>query len=291
MYLWLKTLLKLAGVLLTLAALVAVGWSVVDLIRSDEISTIGCRGVLLVLVLGGVYGVANLLICEAFHRLSRSVGLPFTRAVSWRVFSVSQIGKYLPGNVFHLAGRQALGGVVGGGQMKLVKVTVLELSGMAVCGTLFGAFVIDRIIHVFDLPLWIEAAGAGVSAVIILIVIRRLFGVDAGLAWSLYIVFLAVTGLIFLGLIINLNPTIIGGVSPVTIVAAYVISWLLGFVTPGAPAGLGVREYVLLLLLGGMDSAMIVSAVLLSRLVTILGDILLLGLGAVFLRNLRAEAE
>lgn len=53
----------------------------------------------------------------------------------------------------------------------------------------------------------------------------------------------------------------------------YVLAWLAGLVTPGAPAGVGVRELVLLFLLKGIVAeADLLLAVVLGRVVTVVGD-------------------
>jgi uncharacterized membrane protein YbhN (UPF0104 family) len=66
--------------------------------------------------------------------------------------------------------------------------------------------------------------------------------------------------------------------SPIMLVplcGAYVVAWLAGLVTPGAPAGIGVREIVLLLLLGSsVAEADLLLVVVLGRIVTMVGDIL-----------------
>jgi len=59
------------------------------------------------------------------------------------------------------------------------------------------------------------------------------------------------------------------------LIAAYAFSWVAGFLVPGAPGGLGVRESVLIFLL--RDSVPAGDAVLgavLFRIVTLLGDVL-----------------
>ena len=58
------------------------------------------------------------------------------------------------------------------------------------------------------------------------------------------------------------------------------LAWMAGFVTPGAPAGLGVREAVLLALLERLltpQQALLV--VVLWRVVTTLGDVVFFGIG------------
>ena len=55
---------------------------------------------------------------------------------------------------------------------------------------------------------------------------------------------------------------------------AYVLAWLIGLLTPGAPAGVGVRELVLLFLLKGeISETDLVFAVLLGRIMTVGGDV------------------
>jgi uncharacterized membrane protein YbhN (UPF0104 family) len=57
--------------------------------------------------------------------------------------------------------------------------------------------------------------------------------------------------------------------------SAYVVAWLIGLVTPGAPAGVGVRELILVFLLQGLvgESELLLTVVL-GRVVTVTGDFL-----------------
>jgi uncharacterized membrane protein YbhN (UPF0104 family) len=57
--------------------------------------------------------------------------------------------------------------------------------------------------------------------------------------------------------------------------AAFVTAWLIGLVTPGAPAGIGVREIVLIYLSGDyFDNGSILLSVMILRIVTVLGDVI-----------------
>lgn len=59
------------------------------------------------------------------------------------------------------------------------------------------------------------------------------------------------------------------------VTAAFSLSWLLGFMTPGAPAGLGAREGIMLMLLHGASTPeKLMAFVLLARIATMMGDIL-----------------
>lgn len=83
--------------------------------------------------------------------------------------------------------------------------------------------------------------------------------------------------LTILGLVLVLFYWYLGGRPTVRqaleMTAAYMIAWVLGFVIPGAPGGIGVREMVLTLLLApvtGKDCIVVLGV--LHRLVTVLGD-------------------
>jgi len=61
------------------------------------------------------------------------------------------------------------------------------------------------------------------------------------------------------------------------------ISWSIGFVSPGAAAGIGVRETILILLLAGaVEPAPATSAAVAYRLVTTLGDLITWALAGIW---------
>jgi len=60
------------------------------------------------------------------------------------------------------------------------------------------------------------------------------------------------------------------------VLSIFSLSWLAGFLTPGAPAGIGVREAVMIALMEGIigtSNSLIISV--LFRLVTITGDVMM----------------
>ncbi len=67
-----------------------------------------------------------------------------------------------------------------------------------------------------------------------------------------------------------------------TVTAVFALSWILGFLAPGAPAGLGAREGVMLLLLQGSAPAeTLLVFVVLARAMTILGDGICFGVASI----------
>ncbi|VFM99927.1 MAG: hypothetical protein BECKG1743D_GA0114223_107352 [Candidatus Kentron sp. G] len=221
-----------------------------------------------------LYGSANILLALAWRQLLGQFTVCVTRLWSIKVYGISQLAKYVPGNIFHLAGRQAIGmsaGISGG---VLAKSTLWELGLVAVAG----------ILHVW-LFLPILAPGLSSLASITLFLgtvwvvgyfLRWFFGLRVSVSFGLQMLFLAVSGGIF---VILLETIVRSGVHhPQTwlvIGGSYVVAWLVGLVTPGAPAGVGVRELVLLFLLEGLvTDADLIMAVLLGRMVTVVGDLL-----------------
>src|SRR6185312_8496715 len=68
------------------------------------------------------------------------------------------------------------------------------------------------------------------------------------------------------------------------LISALTLAWTVGFVTPGAPAGFGVREGLLLLMLTPAYTAASASVLVIAlRIVTTLGDVFILGSGLILL--------
>jgi len=96
----------------------------------------------------------------------------------------------------------------------------------------------------------------------------------AAIACALYVVFYIANGALLVGLAASLS----GGDTPSALLLAGVVSlaWFAGFIVPGAPAGLGVRELILTIGLEQVGFRAEALAIALTyRIVTLLGDLLL----------------
>jgi hypothetical protein len=112
--------------------------------------------------------------------------------------------------------------------------------------------------------------------VLLTIFIRSKFSLAVVRAFIFYALFLLISGVLFWGVLLIIGTTqtqtfyMLSGIT-----SAYVIAWLFGLVTPGAPAGIGVREYILMMLLNEQFSEPeLLLAVLIGRLITALGDVI-----------------
>ena len=248
-------------------------------------------------VVGGalLYGVAGLLLSSAWYQLLGAGSSIASARCHHAVYGRTQIAKYLPGNVFHLVGRQVMGRRLGHGQARLALASLLEalllvLTAAALSLPLVWGW-LDQ-----DL-LWIGAFAAPVLALIVVRWARRhdlalgdlTAGADRGCppavlrllrAGVLYALFFLVVAAIFWMLALSVSESGRPALDLAGSVPVIALAWLVGFVTPGSSAGIGVREAVLIAALEGTIGAPASALIALAlRLVTIGGDVVFLALG------------
>ena len=230
------------------------------------------------------------------------------------IYLKSNIAKYLPGNVIQYVGRNVLGKKLEIGQKSIVMATVAELISL-VCGNIIFALVMSlQNTKSVVVRLWTEhnmkrnlVVIAVLGIAIIVICAFYLVKKDYGRKIKSYLtkdnfkkavrlfcvvlilytgVFL-VSALILFGIFYILNADI----GFANVASANALSWLAGYIVPGAPGGIGIREVVLVWLLEAecLPELVILAAVLL-RVCVILGDFLSF-LGAVFMDALKKRKE
>lgn len=221
-------------------------------------------------------------------------------------FYVAQLGKYAPGGIWQIVGqvgsaRRAGVGTVEASTVFTVFAVVQIASGLTIGAALavFGGAADVRL--VFRLG----ALAAGVAGVVVLdrrwmvwVVDRLPRRVDAAMvpaqvailrAWAIMTVAVALAGAAFAVLLGGLGDASLVSHPPAT-AAAWVLSWTAGFAVVVIPAGFGVREGVLVALLGGgpMVPALI-GASIVHRLVGIVSEAVVI-VGAKAAGVLRSEA-
>lgn len=289
----LNRVLRLAGFVVVLVSFYFIGqrfWMV-----RAELSTLDVSRVWLPAAVGVlVYTGAGYLLAESWRRLLGWFG---ETKINWRtcyrIYAQSQIAKYLPGNVFHVGGRHLMGRKVEMEHVALAGAAFYEILGLISMGGSIAlvSFVVFQssnqvafsvwflLVGILAFPFVFNALAAKVSslqrfrtAASARDVFRYLVPV-----YILYIIYFLVTGGILLGIVYSTSviaPSEKLWAIPV-VLSAFAVSWIAGWITPGAPAGVGVREVVLVSILatftGEADSLM---AALILRVVTLLGDFL-----------------
>ena len=258
------------------------------------------------LVLTTLYTACVIPNAFGWKKLLDGLGAPVRYRRSLASLSFTQIGKYLPGNVGHHIGRIGLlrtqGIPVSTGLYSLGYEAILA----ALASIHIGALVLlwqpppaiaehPAFTHKFAL-MGLFTAGAAATIMMaplgmrVLQRIRRVepssvqgFRLGIGPAACSYLT--SSCGLLFVGLglwMMSYSLMQAPPPNPLFFVGAFAASWIVGFLAPGAPAGLGVREAVLSLWLGTiMPPAQAVLLVIALRVATTAGDLLNFVAGAI----------
>jgi len=273
---WIKGL----GFLLSLVAVGFVATRFVQYWEELELSGLGAIDWIALAGLGLVYALISVFLGLAWWKMllhlkpesevdDDAVISPF-----WAVYAYgySQIGKYLPGNVLHFAGRHVLGMAAGYRHARLIYSTILELALLLVSGLLLTLLLLP----VLGLHHGLAALAYALVFVLVYVGLKLRSSIHLSHALALHSLFLLLTGILFVLVLALIDPAFDWSLrSAMLILAAYVLAWLIGMLTPGAPAGLGIREVVLLFLLGPIvNQSELLLAILLSRVVSLTGDLL-----------------
>ena len=248
--------------------------------------------VALLLVCALAYAVSLQGLSVAWYRLLQWLGPAPGSIAQWHgVYGRTSIARYLPGNVFHFAGRHVMGRRLGAGDALLAVAAVYELLGLAGAATLIATLGVvlwpTQGWPFGSLASWVIAGTvlAGILALARLLpALLARFGMKGanlvegrsvvggfGPCLLLYVGFIGTSSAIACAIAIWLGK----GPTPWIALPAYAIAWLVGFAVPGASGGLGVREAVFLLLLEqSVASSVGLQVAVSTRVVTTLGDLL-----------------
>lgn len=281
----LKTTFRVATLLALIYIFLAIAkqWEEISEWRPDLLT------VFVLVVLIAIYGASLFLLAEMWHRLIQVVsGKSLSRNLTLPSYTETQIAKYLPGNVFHLIGRHTFLSSHGFEHRQLARAFVLEV----VC-LIFGAGIVAAtgFLLVGDgiggNPLMILGMlGLLLLTLISVFAFTKLtsskiapFEIDI-ITVALSVVFFTCQGLIFYTIC-----SLISSSADFFAVPSTALSWIAGYVVPGAPGGLGIRELVQLTLGNlGLSAPEVLIAITLFRGVTILGDVVCFITGRIILR-------
>lgn len=233
-----------------------------------------------------LYCLAYVPMTQAWIILAKACGVQSPARDLGRILLTSQIGKYLPGNVAQFIGRAWAGQALGIPLRILGTAMALEIAGvLAACSILAILSLASGLIEtmergyqLFAVPIAIgtAAVGALLGAAIALhrserqaLLVTPLLA--ATTCYLCLLSLLAIANILLIGALTdNMNWVLAGQIA-----GAFIVSWLVGFVTPGSPAGLGLREITFFSLLAGSYSSepLLLSATA-FRLATIIGDLL-----------------
>lgn len=283
------------GNILTLIAVVIMVWKMIHL-DIDYSKYFNVTGILCMFLLSGLYGVLLVIMSMSWTQISSIiVSQPISFWISSKVYSKSNLFKYIPGNVFQYVGRNELAD-----RLELSHVDVAVATGIDIFVQIFSFFIVSIIccgygfIQIIKKYTFLQVfLLVGILVVLIIIWILVYFmrkknkeklnyyrtllvrrNILVLLKCIIRYIFIAIVfGAIYLLIISNIVAVHVNINEYFEIFGIFILSWLFGFITPGAPGGIGIREAVLTLLLGSKyDIAPFLSGIVIYRLINTLGD-------------------
>ena len=206
------------------------------------------------------------------------------------IYGIAQFGKYLPGNIGHHVGRVVLAKQAGIPAAIALQTMFIEMvwaigigSGIALFGIVLGGDVrvSPAVLTLFFIvTLLAPWAAWGIASVFFPKLVARITkGAPIALprlGTLILVSLLYLAAFIATGVLMDMHARFLFGAQSghiFMLMVAFAWSWIAGYIVPGAPAGLGVREAVLLSALTPIYGASIAVGITLSlRVVTTLGD-------------------
>lgn len=218
-----------------------------------------------------IYGLANLWLGQAWWCLLGHFGVESRRKWAIRTYGVSQLARYIPGNVFHFASRQVKGVAAGHSGRGLVCSTFLELGLLVLAASVLAIFVLPSM---YQLDMSLTGCLFAGAIFIVWAATKTFFSSKVSQAFLCQLLYLMVTGVVFVGVLQLFTPDFLLQTHITFVISAYIIAWLIGLITPGAPAGIGVREVVLFALFHGqLPEAELLLVITVTRVIAMIGDL------------------
>lgn len=212
-----------------------------------------------------------------------------------KVYMQANLGKYIPGNMMHFIERNMFAAKEGIGQVQALAGSLMEIAGQLAAAVFLGIFLAFRdvwkLAELLFLPEYIAvlallAVMGGIAFRIlykkkrsIQILCQKMrqpaFWKTFGINVCLYMAVLFLLSALMCMLVCLLAKQDLKISEAGEIMTVYVLAWMTGFMIPGAPGGLGVREFVITYLTKeNRMQEVILLAMVLHRMITVFGDML-----------------
>lgn len=301
------------GLPVAVAASVYFIWFVFRTIGAQDLSSLASLPAVAAIVLAAtLYAAIIPVSASAWALLLERQGESWSPGFLAAVMGATQAAKYIPGNIAQHIGRASL--VLGYGMrlqtftVSVIHETLLMVAASIVVGTVLLWVASGGLVPLpdrYQYALLMLGVGFAFAVVVIAMgpartlpvftrpsqVARLLNSLGRPLGFKTTAIVFAAYSLNYL--LIGLGMWIVaqslgadGRAGYALLTAAFTLAWLLGYLTPGAPAGLGVREGILALLLAGaVADQHLLALILAMRIVTLAGDGLCFMFGALGLRR------
>jgi glycosyltransferase 2 family protein len=227
----------------------------------------------------------------AWRTLMADLGARLTLGAVAQIFFAGQLGKYVPGSVWPVIVSAELAVERGAGRKRPVAATLVQMGLTVVTGVLISAATLPFVLthtalELVAVPIVVVLAVLGTHPRITNPCINLLFRLirreplEEPLSWAGVLIASAwqALGWVLFGIPVVLVTRDLGGSGGRIIalgVGALALALVAGFVVPFVPAGAGVREVLMVAILGtAVTSAAALTVALVSRLMMTIGDVI-----------------
>lgn len=303
-----KHIYRTIGLAIGIIATVAFVWYAARALDGQDLGRYTSLRSLMAIVIAAVFYASIIPVSAwAWQRLLAGMGVSRTWRELLEIMAITQLAKYVPGNVGvhlgragmslarHIPARPLVASMLIEAVLAVAAALAIGLAGIALSSQALADEVRGS--------LWIAGAALLAAALALALLrwlapplLRRFMPSHAGLLSEALMPGAAVTAAAFAAYALNyvfigaglvaMAHMVLPGMAhdPALLCASFALAWVAGFFTPGAPAGLGVREGLMLVILGAsyasVDALFIVIA---FRLATMLGDVLMFCAGYLLL--------
>lgn len=271
---FLKLTIYRTGNVLAIAGLAFVGIKLFEYSGEFDTSMINKKNLFSFFTLLIVCGLSNVFLVVAWTNILYN----FDRSKNWRlnfeIYGISQIAKYIPGNVFQFVSRHTLGITAGAPKKLYLKSTITELILILSAGSTLSTLLLFQKFEIFS----ISGISFALLTVLILTIsmVMKFFSLSIFYAFLCYLAYLTTLSCVFVITLALTFDSLSLQLSNISVFcSAYVLSWMIGVLTPGAPAGLGIREFVLIMFLTDIvPEHVLLPAVFVSRILSAGSDVI-----------------
>lgn len=299
-----KKIVKIAGNLLMIAAVVFMVKKIIDM--DADLSQLGSLEVYgafsINLFVQAMLVAAGCIPWMVFTQSLSGKKIPFSAAMP--VYTKSNVYKYLPGNVFQYVGRNKLAFDMNISHVDVACATIFDIlfcvfwTGV-IAIVLLGSRIADLLGKYGRNILIIGAVGV-ILAAAALIFVRIRFGDKLKEYLSRYskafrkenrkslmagIFYYLVSNIVSAAMYFVCMRLVMGSSVSLgeltALTGAFMFAWIIGFITPGAPGGIGIRESVMIFVCGEAYQERIILFVLVTRLASIIADLAAFAVGQI----------
>ena len=207
----------------------------------------------------------------------------------------SNLYKYLPGNVMHFIGRNQIAVDANISHVDVGMGTILEMICLVIGGGIISVLCVWSyfVEYLIMIDFKINIITISIAVLLSVLVVGILYKLrnyikrkiskmiqNASVSDIIKVLLknslrLLINALVFILIMYTFGLRIESLYILKTVVGLFVLSWVVGFLTPGAPGGIGVREFFMTVFLGGLfveETLLLVLVV--YRIVCILGDMI-----------------